>query len=362
MTDEPGREPEPTGSEPETRLPATRPEPTLPTADRFSSPPSARSFELTPERSARIVRASADARFVAFLAVVIVGLFVMIYYFYELGLPGGIGPQSRLSAEEEHQQVLAVERGYNIYQANCANCHGVDGEGGVGPVLNSQEKLFQHLNPSYLNTILTVGGRFACGNPNSVMPVWSNEGTPPGPLNYKQIEDLIAFLRAPSDHTFTVRDPELFEPETDPATGQVKTFTGWVDPEYRPAPGATPFPDCWSDALAGASPSPGASAAPSLPADATVLEVVAQNVAFDVTELTAPAGEAFGIELDQRDTGVGGHDVDIRTEDGTTVVDNPTVMDPAVVTYPIEALEAGTYTFICSVHPIPAMTGTLTVE
>ena len=27
------------------------------------------------------------------------------------------------------------------------------------------------------------------------MPVWSDEGNPPGPLNYRQIEELIAFLR-----------------------------------------------------------------------------------------------------------------------------------------------------------------------
>ena len=44
--------------------------------------------------------------------------------------------------------------------------------------------------------MLTVGGRYVCGNPNSRMPVWSNEGNPPGPLNYKQIDDLIAFIRA----------------------------------------------------------------------------------------------------------------------------------------------------------------------
>jgi hypothetical protein len=44
------------------------------------------------------------------------------------------------------------------------------------------------------------------------MPIWSNEGHPPGPLNYIQIEDLVAFIRAPSTETYTKRDPELFEP------------------------------------------------------------------------------------------------------------------------------------------------------
>jgi len=32
------------------------------------------------------------------------------------------------------------------------------------------------------------------------------------------------------------------------------------------------------------------------------------------------------------------------------------------IVYEYEALQAGTYQFICSVHPIPAMTGTLTAK
>jgi plastocyanin len=36
------------------------------------------------------------------------------------------------------------------------------------------------------------------------------------------------------------------------------------------------------------------------------------------------------------------------------------ITGPAQITYEVPALEAGTYTFICSVHP--NMTGTVTVE
>ena len=190
------------------------------------------------------------------LAVVIVGLFVIGYYFYELGLPGGL-TQPRLDAAASAQQVTAVQRGYNIYQANCAQCHGVNGEGGKGPTLNRQDKLFAHLSPEYIRNMLQVGGRYACGTATSIMPVWSNTGSPPGPLNYKQIDNLIAFLRASKSETFTVLDPNLFEPVIDPVTGKEKTFQGWVDPNYKPAPGATPFPDCWKTEFA-----PAASAAP----------------------------------------------------------------------------------------------------
>ena len=188
MTDQPGRPPE-------ERLPApvssSAPEP----AERFSAPPSAHRNDLTPERAAKIVRQSANARWVGFLAVTIVSLFVIGYYFYELGVPGGL-TEPRLEAAANEQQVTSVERGYNIYQANCAQCHGANGEGGKGPTLNRQDKLFAHLNEGYLHNVMQVGGRYVCGDPNSIMPIWSNTGNPAGPLNYKQIENLIAFIRA----------------------------------------------------------------------------------------------------------------------------------------------------------------------
>jgi len=54
--------------------------------------------------------------------------------------------------------------------------------------------------------------------------------------------------------------------------------------------------------------------------------------------------------------------MDIRLPDATVVSDNPTINGPAETTYVIDGLDPGTYTFICSVHPIPGMTGILTVK
>jgi mono/diheme cytochrome c family protein/plastocyanin len=355
MTDENRDRP---GTEPERHLPARRPssEP-VPSrsADRFTAPRSTRAIAgLTSERAAKIVRQSGDARWVAFLGVTIVALFVIIYYFYEIaGIPV-VNPQPRLQAEESLQAVVAVERGYNLYQANCARCHGVNGEGGQGPILNDQMKLFAHLNEQYLHTVLEVGGRYVCGDPKSIMPVWAD--TNGGPLNYIQIEDLVAFLRAPNNQTYTKRDPELNEPIHN-EDGTIQTFKGWRDPEFKPDPAATPVPDCHTGDEVDGTQAP----AESLPPDATVLDVVALNVAFDTKELTAPAGEVFGIHLDNQDGAGLDHDVDIRLEDGTVVVDNEDI-PTGEVTYTIEPLDAGTYTFICSVHPVPNMTGTLRVE
>jgi mono/diheme cytochrome c family protein/plastocyanin len=346
------------GDEPERRLPARRPPsepvPSRP-VERFTAPRQVRTIAgLTAERAARIVRQSGDARWVAFLGVSIVALFVILYYFYELGVPI-INTQPRLGAEATHQQVTSIERGYNLYEANCARCHGANGEGGIGPVLNDQTKLFAHLNEQYIHNVLTVGGRYVCGNSKSLMPVWAD--TNGGPLNYLQVADIIAFIRAPSTQDFVKRDPQLNEPVIGP-DGKVQTFKGWVDPSFKPEPSSTPFPDCWSGTAGGGTPAPQAT----LPPTATVLKLTAASIAYSVKELTAPAGAAFGIDFTQQDSGVGGHNVEIRDSGGKTLFKGQVLTDPGETTYTIAPLTAGTYTYICSIHPIPSMTGTLTVK
>jgi mono/diheme cytochrome c family protein/plastocyanin len=361
MTDQPGRPPE-------ERLPAPVPSSApVPAADRFSAPPSAHRRDLTPERAARIVRQSANARWVGFLAVTIVALFVMGYYFYEQGLPGGL-TGARLDAAAKDQQVTSVERGYNLYQANCAQCHGANGEGGKGPALNRQDKLFAHLSPEYIRNMLNAGGRYACGDPHSIMPIWANTGSPPGPLNYKQIDYLISFIRASKSDTYRVLNPSLGEPLTDPATGKVKTFNGWVDPNYKPAPGATPFPACWKDeftqpaasggATASGAPSASGAAGASQAPSGAVVQEAALNVAFTNGQLAAPAGAGFQIQFDNQDAGIP-HNMEIKDASGQTVFKGDIITGAAKATYNVPGLAAGTYAFVCSVHP--NMTGTLKV-
>jgi mono/diheme cytochrome c family protein/plastocyanin len=358
MADTPGREPE-------QRLPVPR-QPAEPApVERFTSPPSARSFELTPERAAQVVRQSSNARWVGFLVTVVVAIFVAIYWFYELG-PLGVS-EPRLDAEAAAQQVTAVERGYNLFQANCARCHGVDGEGGIGPALNRQDKLFAHLNENYLRQVLNAGGRYVCGNPDSQMPVWADTANPPGPLNYTQIDDLIAFIRAPNTETYIIRDASLFEPEIDPITGEVRTFKGWVDENYKPDAGATPYPDCWTDEFGAGesaapsgstSPAPSGSAEASAPAGTTV-SIVASGIAFTTTDVTAPADTAFVIRFENQDAGTP-HNVAIHDGSGAEVFKGEIFSGVDTRDYQVPALPAGAYTFTCTVHP--NMTGTLTVE
>jgi len=68
---------DPSGREPEQRLPARRPPSEAAPAARFSAPESAHPSELSPERAAKIVRQSANARWVGFLVVCVVVAFMI---------------------------------------------------------------------------------------------------------------------------------------------------------------------------------------------------------------------------------------------------------------------------------------------
>jgi mono/diheme cytochrome c family protein/uncharacterized cupredoxin-like copper-binding protein len=236
-------------SEPRTgRELAPRPSPEE-SVERFSAPQTAHTIGLTEERAAEIVTQSGKARFVALFAVLLIVLFIPVYWLYEQGMPA-LGVTGRQTQEATAQQVTAIQRGNYLFVANCARCHGPNGQGGVGPPLNDQSKLYNavlpsgqsgagHLNPNYISTVLTVGGRYVCGDANSLMPVWSNVNG--GPLNYQQIAELVAFITASKDVSWSYQPPAVVGASPAP----VETHQGWRDPNYQPPPGATPVPACW---------------------------------------------------------------------------------------------------------------------
>jgi plastocyanin len=210
--------------------------------------------------------------------------------------------------------------------------------------------LLAHLTPQYLMNVLTVGGRYVCGNANSLMGVWAN--TNGGPLNYREIEELIAWVRATNTDTIEVRDP---------ATGEMVEVTGWRDAAYAPAADATPVPACWSDAFA-VSPTPTGPATPTpsmVPGSSYT--IVAMGVKYDLSALTVAAGKAFSIVFDNQDAGIP-HNIAIHqgTAMGTEVFKGEIFPGVGTRTYSVPALTAGTYAFVCTVHP--NMVGTLTVK
>ena len=238
-----------------------------PADERFSAGQQAHTVGLSEERVAKIVKQSGNARMYAFLAALFLVLFIPIYWLYDIGLPV-IGDSGRLANEANQQQVTDISQGYALFLANCARCHGNNGEGGVGPPLNDQAKLYNaltpqgdpgngHLNPNYIQNVLTVGGRYVCGDPNSVMPIWAQ---PNGPLNYLQIQQIIDWITASSSTSF-VYQPAVPEGQAGATAPPAVTIHGWTDPNYSPAPDATAVPACWRGTSVTGS---GSSAAPSL--------------------------------------------------------------------------------------------------
>lgn len=106
-------------------------------------------------------------------------------------------------------------------------------------------------------------------------------------------------------------------------------------------------------------------AAPAAPAatPGTAFDLTAKDIAYSTKAFTVPANTAFTITFTNADTPGVTHDVDIRAADKATVLqDQPVTNGGSKATYSYKGLPAGTYVFICSIHPIPQMTGTLTVK
>jgi cytochrome c oxidase subunit II len=116
--------------------------------------------------------------------------------------------------------------------------------------------------------------------------------------------------------------------------------------------------DAWvADQVAAANATP--PPAPSGEAAGPTIERGAANVAFNASSLTAPAGSPFTIHFKNDDASVP-HNVEIKDPSGAVAFKGDIITGPAETSYAVPPLGAGTYTFICTVHP--NMTGTLTVQ
>ncbi len=113
----------------------------------------------------------------------------------------------RIKADEAADHAIAVEAGQVLYQENCDACHGKDGEGGIGPPLNSQELLKMTGDEALFNLTST-------GIPGTLMPAWGQAFG--GPFTPEQVGQIVAFLR---NWEPTAPKIELIAEEPDPARG-----------------------------------------------------------------------------------------------------------------------------------------------
>jgi len=162
---------------------------------------------------------------------------------------------------------------------------------------------------------------------------------------------------------------------------------GWT---YAPAPSTTPAPSGGGSGAPGAS--GGASAAPSAAASApasvapssagsaapsgggspvsssgnsltVTAPVGAATAGFEPTTLTAPANTAFNVIFDNQDNQAP-HNLIFQDSTGANVQvsgDASFFQGPGQRQFGVPALAAGTYSYLCQVHPT-TMKGTLTVQ
>jgi plastocyanin len=157
---------------------------------------------------------------------------------------------------------------------------------------------------------------------------------------------LTAAACAPGAATWT------YDPNVGLATGPAASG-GSAAPSV--AASASELPSAAASGLVGGTPAPAGSGGP-------VIDLVAKNVTFDQTSLTAQANARFQIQFDNEDEAIQ-HNVAIYSDQAATnnLFRGTIVTGPIQTTYDVPALPAGTYFFQCDVHP-NVMKGTIVVH
>jgi len=111
---------------------------------------------------------------------------------------------------------------------------------------------------------------------------------------------------------------------------------------------------------ASAAASPGADGGGTATVENGTVEVAADDLAFNVETITAPAGESFTVTFTNNEAVP--HNFSVYTEEGGQEIAIGNVINEGETDeITIEGLEPGEYFFVCDVHPTE-MTGTLVVE
>ena len=96
------------------------------------------------------------------------------------------GNRQSTTQDGAHQNLVANPFGVfaaapQLYENNCAQCHGATGEGGKGPPLNDQNRLGFFNNDYYYRCIYL--GNTGEEHKGTIMPAWGAKGLLPKPIN-----------------------------------------------------------------------------------------------------------------------------------------------------------------------------------
>lgn len=151
-----------------------------------------------------------DSRILVGLIAVLISISGIVYV--------GIGEADRRAEFTQAFHGRSIEAGAALFTQYCTECHGVNGEGGIGPTLNSKyffEKRLADLGyQGSLKAFLTLtvrGGRPVKSDPNygRNMPTWSVDYG--GPLRNDQIDNIVSYIL-----NWQASAPDLGDPNATP--------------------------------------------------------------------------------------------------------------------------------------------------
>ncbi len=137
------------------------------------------------------------------------------------------------------EQVMAI--GEQIFNTTCTSCHGVEGSGGTGPAINSQQFLTNKTDEQIIDTVINGGHR-----PGSIMPAFGDRFTS------DEIIALTSFIRAWEPTAPVVENPRGTEqgqggppwasedPNSSGSRGGGKNGGGGGGPAWRTDENSTP--------------------------------------------------------------------------------------------------------------------------
>jgi mono/diheme cytochrome c family protein/plastocyanin len=248
----------------------------------------------------------------------------------------------RVEDAEARQIDVQLERGAKLFANNCAVCHGLQGEGFVGPPLNVATN--RPTNPQELTLLQSrIRNTITCGRVGTFMPAWARDQG--GSLNNDQIQQLVLLITESDEEAweFTHEYAEEHEVQTmQPSPDQINQGAcGQVLRETTPAtPGPSPDPQLTWD-------------------------VAMRDNLFDPRSIAVPAGQRFTIAL--RNDGTAIHNMRIAGPDNRYQTPDDIVSTPEQIRGGQRGdlsgtiTQTGTFNFRCDFHPTD-MIGSIAVK